>query len=215
MWFEFYITLTIIIKRLAEMQKDENIKTIGNNRLKNERNTQVIDFLKTSIAYLENRIAIVDNKASILITFQGVFFGLLVYIIKDVFLTTHQSNINTTSYIVLGGAFVVFILTVLLLLQTIRPTKMIIGLHVPFVDMEIKDYVMWFGDDFPTTPDNYNNKIDTLNELKIKENYKKVHFITLQLVKNKYMFYGWAVRGMKLLVLWSAIGITILVLLKW
>ena len=97
MWFEFYITLTIIIKRLAEMQKDENIKTIGNNRLKNERNTQVIDFLKTSIAYLENRIAIVDNKASILITFQGVFFGLLVYIIKDVFLTTHQSNINTAS----------------------------------------------------------------------------------------------------------------------
>ena len=197
------------------MQKDENIKTIGNNRLKNERNAQVIDFLKTSIAYLENRIAIVDNKASILITFQGVFFGLLVYIIKDVFLTTHQSNINTASYIVLGGAFVVFILTVLLLLQTIRPTKMIIGLRVPFVDMEIKDYVMWFGDEFPTTPDNYNNKIDTLNELKIKENYKKVHFITLQLVKNKYMFYGWAVRGMKLLVLWSAIGITILALLKW
>lgn len=197
------------------MQKDENIKTIGNNRLKNERNAQVIDFLKTSIAYLENRIAIVDNKASILITFQGVFFGLLVYIIKDVFLTTHQSNINTASYIVLGGAFVVFILTVLLLLQTIRPTKMIIGLRVPFVDMEIKDYVMWFGDEFPTTPDNYNNKIDTLNELKIKENYKKVHFIILQLVKNKYMFYGWAVRGMKLLVLWSAIGITILALLKW
>ena len=193
------------------MQKDENIKKIGNNRLKNERNTQVIDFLKTSIVYLENRIAIVDNKASILIAFQGVFFGLLVYIIKDVFLTTHQSNINTTSYIVLGGAFVVFILTVLLLLETIRPTKMIIRLRVPFVDMEIKDYVMWFGDKFPTTPDNYNNKIDTLNILKIKENYKKVHFITLQLVKNKYMFYGWAVIGMKLLVLWSAIGITILV----
>ena len=197
------------------MQKDENIKKIGNNRLKNERNTQVIDFLKTSIVYLENRIAIVDNKASILITFQGVFFGLLVYIIKDVFLTTHQSNINTASYIVLGGAFVVFILTVLLLLETIRPTKMIIRLRVPFVDMEIKDYVMWFGDKFPTTPDNYNNKIDTLNILKIKENYKKVHFITLQLVKNKYMFYGWAVIGMKLLVLWSAIGITILALLKW
>lgn len=115
----------------------------------------------------------------------------------------------------LGGAFVVFILTVLLLLQTIRPTKMIIGLRIPFVDMEIKDFVMWFGDEFPTTPDNYNNKIDTLNILKIKENYKKVHFITLQFVKNKYMFYGWAVIGMKLLVLWSAIGITILAFLKW
>ena len=197
------ITLIIIIERLTERQKNENIKTVGDKKLKNEVDKQVIDFLKTTVAYLENRITIVDNKASILIAFQGVFFGLLVYTIKELFLTTYQSNINTASYAVLGGAFIIFILTVLLLLQTIRPTKMFLGLRVPFDSMKIEDSVMWFGDKFPTTSDNYDNKINTLNISKIKGNYKKTHFITLQLLRNKYMFYGWAVIGMKLLVLWG------------
>ena len=89
---------------------------MDDNRLKNEVDIQVIDFLKTAIVYLENRIAIVDNKASILLAFQGVFFGLFIYIIKEVFLTTLQSNINTASYLVLGGSFIIFASTVLLLL---------------------------------------------------------------------------------------------------
>ena len=92
---------------------------------------------------------------------------------------------------------------------------MFIGLREPFNSMKIENYVMWFNDKFPKTPNNYNNKIDALNILKIKDNYKKVHFITLQLVKRKYMFYGSAVIGMKLLVLWNTIGITVLAFLKW
>jgi hypothetical protein len=191
------------------------MKTIRDDKLKNEADKQVIDFLKDAVAYLENRIAIVDNKASILIAVQGVFFALLTYIIKEVFLTTYQSSINVVSYVVLGGAFVIFILTVLLLLQTIRPSKMIFGLSVPFEKMEVENYVMWFDDKFPTTPDNYSNKINTLDLSRIKENYEKVHFITLQLVRNKYGFYRWAAVGMKLLVLWSAIGITVIAFLKW
>ncbi|MCK4735262.1 MAG: hypothetical protein KAT65_22605 [Methanophagales archaeon] len=183
--------------------------------MKNEADKQVTDFLKDAVTYLENRIAIVDNKASILIAVQGVFFALLTYIIKEVFLTTYQSSINVVSYVVLGGAFVIFILTVLLLLQTIRPSKMVFGLRVPFENMEVENYVMWFDDKFPTTPDNYSNKINTLDLSRIKENYEKVHFITLQLVRNKYGFYRWAAVGMKLLVLWSAIGITVIAFLKW
>ena len=191
------------------------MKTIRDDKLKNEADKQVTDFLKDAVTYLENRIAIVDNKASILIAVQGVFFALLTYIIKEVFLTTYQSSINVVSYVVLGGAFVIFILTVLLLLQTIRPSKMVFGLRVPFENMEVENYVMWFDDKFPTTPDNYSNKINTLDLSRIKENYEKVHFITLQLVRNKYGFYRWAAVGMKLLVLWSAIGITVIAFLKW
>jgi len=184
--------------------------------LKNEADEKVIDFLKDAVAYLENRIAIVDNKASILIAVQGIFFGLLTYIIKKVFLTTYQSCINIVSYVVLGGAFVIFIPTVSLLLQTIRPSKKFFGLKVPFKDRDKKEenYVMWPTKKFPTTLDNYINKIDTFDLLKIKENYEKGHFITLQLVRNKYKFYRWAVVGMKILVLWSAIGITVIAFLK-
>ena len=184
--------------------------------MNNEADKQVIDFLKDGVAYLENRIALIDNKASILIAVQGVFFAVLTYIIKEVFLTTHQLNINVGSYVVLGGAFVIFILTVLLLLQTIRPSKMIVRLDIPFNKMEVENYIMWFdGNKFPATPDSYRSKISTLDLSKIKGNYEKVHFTTLQLLRNKYRFYRWAALGMKLLVLWSAIGITVLVFMKW
>ena len=193
------------------------MKTMPDDKLKNEADEKVIDFLKDAVAYLENRIAIVDNKASILIAVQGIFFALLTYIIKEVFLTTYQSCINVVSYVVLGGAFVIFIPTVLLLLQTIRPSKKFFGLNVPVKDRDKKEenYVMWPSKKFPTTLDNYINKIDTFDPSKIKENYEIGHFITLQLVRNKYKFYRWAVVGMKILVLWSAIGITIIAFLKW
>ena len=73
------------------------MKTMPDDKLKNEADEKVIDFLKDAVAYLENRIAIVDNKASILIAVQGIFFALLTYIIKEAFLTTYQSCINVVS----------------------------------------------------------------------------------------------------------------------
>ena len=53
------------------MQKTK--KTIGDVKLKNEADKQVIDFLKDVVAYLEKRIVSMDNKASILIAVQGLF----------------------------------------------------------------------------------------------------------------------------------------------
>jgi hypothetical protein len=182
--------------------------------LETDEDKQVIDFLKDAVAYLENRIAIVDNKASVLIAVQGVFFASLTYIIKEIFLTGSQSCVNVVSYVVLGGAFVIFVLTVLLLLQTIRPSRRFLGLCVPFANMEVENYVMWFDDEFPTDPGDYSNKISELDISKIRGNYEKVHFITLQLIRNKYGFYRWAAVGMKLLVLWGAIGIAVLAFLK-
>ena len=188
---------------------------IDDDKLKNESDKYIIDFLKDAVTYLENRIAIVDNKASVLIAVQGVFFALLTYIIKQVFLTTNQSSINEVSYAVFSGAFIIFIPTVVLLLQTIRPSKMIIGFGVPINKMELENYIMWFdGDKFPTTSDNYLKKINALDLTKIKENYENLHFITLQMVRRKYYFYRWAVVGMKLLVLWSALGIIVLAYFK-
>ena len=188
---------------------------IDDDKLKNESDNQIIDFLKDAVTYLENRIAIVDNKASVLIAVQGVFFALLAYTINEVFLTTYQSPIIEVSYAVFGGAFVIFIPTVLLLLQTIRPSKMIIGFEVPINKMALDNYIMWFdGDKFPTTSDNYLEKINAIDLSKIKENYENLHFITLQMVRRKYYFYRWAVVGMELLVLWSALGIVVLAYFK-
>jgi hypothetical protein len=183
--------------------------------LNNQTETEIIDFLKYGITYLENRIAVVDNKASILIAVQGVFFAVFTYLIKELFLAMHQAIINLVSYVVLGGAFVIFILVVLALLQTIRPSRKIFGLGVPFDDMEIENYIMWFGDGFPTTSDNYSKGVGALALPSIRRNCEKVHFITLQLVRRKYKVCGWAAVGMKVLVSWCTVGIIVLVLFTW
>ena len=43
----------------------------------NKTDENIIDFLKDSIAYLENRITIVDNKANIILAVEGVLLGSL------------------------------------------------------------------------------------------------------------------------------------------
>jgi len=192
-----------------------NMAVVANPESNDSVDKQVIEFLKDMVIYLENRISIVDNKASILIGVQGLYFGVLTYIVSEFFLTTCQSSVRVASYVVLGIAFAVFVATMLLLLLTIRPARWILGPNVPFVRMEVKNYVIWFDNDFPTTPDSYSRRIDALDLLQIRRNYEKVHFISLQLVRNKYRFYRWAAVGMKLLVLCSAVGMVVLVALKW
>ena len=101
----------------------------------------------------------------------------------------------------------------LLLLQTIRPSKYFLGLEIPITDgsnNNNENYVMFYGESFPSELNDYVNKIGGFNPSLIKENCEKTHFITLQLVKRKYQFYRWAVSFIKFLVLWIAIGIIVL-----
>jgi len=175
-----------------------------------EGDKEVIEFLKYALSHIENRIVIVDNKASILIGVQGIFFAIFTYIINDVFMARNQ----LCARIVLGGAFAIFIITIVLLLQTIRPSKNILGSGIDLNDMEVHDYILWFDDKFPKRAADYLQKTNTLDLSKIKKNYQKAHFIVLQLLRKKYKYYKWATVGMKLLVLWTAIGITILSILN-
>lgn len=187
--------------------------------MNNQPDKEVTDFLKDGITYLENRIAIVDNKASILFAVQGVIFVVFAYVFKELFLTANQSCTSVAGYVFLGGAFVafvMFILVMLALLQTIRPSKKFFGRSVPLKHMEIQRYyVMWYDDDkFPTTPEDYSERVSTLDSVSIRQNYEEVHFVHLQLVRRKYEIYRWAVVGMKVLVVWCALGIIALALLN-
>ena len=130
-------------------------------------------------------------------------------------MTANQSCTSLVGYVFLGGAFVMFILVVLALLQTIRPSRKLFCLSIPLKNMEIQRYVMWYGDEFPTTSGNYSERVSTLDSESIRQNYENVHFVTLQLVKRKYEIYRWAAVGMKVLVSWCALGIIVLALLKW
>jgi hypothetical protein len=157
----------------------------------------------------------VDNKANILLAVEGVLLGSLTYAVNEIFLTQSASTINTYGYIILGGAFILFTIIALLLIHAIRPAKYFFGLKVPFKKMKVDNYVMWYDKDFPSTADKYINIIKKLNVDSIKNNYYKQHFISLQLVRNKYTPYMWATLGMKLLVIWTFVGVLLLVVLKF
>lgn len=188
--------------------------------MRNEENKQgkdVIDFLKYSITYLEDRIRLRDNKASILIVVQGVIFGAFTFAIKEILLNPAISSNKLPGYkelvyIVLGVAFFLSLVTIALLIQAIRPTNRYFGLNIPVNRLEKKHYVMWFHDKFPGTPEDYKKEIEALNESEIKQNYQATHFVHLQLVKRKTQSYKWAVLIMKLSILWIGTGISTLLL---
>ncbi len=194
------------------------MKTGGGEEVPNREDKTVTEFLKDAVAYLENRIGMLDTKASILIAVQALVFAVLAYTMGEVFLKERCVLMRIGSCISLGVAFVLFTATVFLLLQTVRPSKSCLGLHAGLCKMKVCNYVMWFVDDkdedFPTSPHEYRERIRKLNRSQIKANYEKTHYTLLQLVRRKYRSYRWAVRCMKFLVLWSALSIAGLALLK-
>ena len=190
----------------------------GNNiAAKKISDDKIINFLRYVINYLENRIDLVDKKASILIAVLGIVFASFTYIIKEMFWNGTSTDIITSTIFALS--LVIFLITLSLLIQSIRPSKWFLGLHVPFDDMNIENYVMWpyhHSDDyFPSTSLDYWQRINKIksNPLEIEKNYGKLHFITLQLIRRKYKFYRWATLSMKIWIAYSILGMTILLLL--
>ena len=191
-----------------------NAEKTNNEKSDDELDKLVAKFLKDALSYLEDRIKLVDNKASILIAIQGGLFALVAWVTKEVFWTKTPSIINCASYIFIAIDFIIMILTILLLVQTIRPGKWFFGLEVPIDKRQEKGYVMWFEDGFPRSMEDYRERIDSLDQGRIRANYEKAHYTTLQLVRRKYSCYRWAVVGMKVMIVFSMIGLGILTWLK-
>ena len=174
----------------------------------------VIDFLKYALNYLETRVNLLDNKASIFIAIQGALFTMIAYIAKDIFLTELPSIINTVCYTFIVLEFLLVTVTILLLIQVVRPSK-IFGSRCSLKRIQMEAYVMWPLDGFPKSEANYREEVESLDQSKIKENYEDAHFNALQLIRRKYKYYRWAIISMKLMILFGFIGFVILGLLKF
>lgn len=174
-----------------------------------------VRFLKDALTYLEARIKLIDNKASIFIAIQAGLFALITYTTTELFWTEELSIIKSVTYAFLAADFVIMSLTILLLVQTIRPSRGLLSLEIPLDQMEMEDYVMWpQKGGFPKSAKDYRTRIESLDLSRIRANYERAHYITLQLIRIKYRYYRWAAFGMKCMVLWSAIGVVAFSLLK-
>jgi hypothetical protein len=69
-------------------------------------------------------------------------------------------------------------------------------------------------DRFPKKEDDYVKRIDTLDFEDIERNYKRTHFVLLQLIRKKYEYYRCSMLLMKISILWSVVGLGITVILK-
>ena len=178
----------------------------------NADNKDKVDFLKYSIEYLEKRIALIDNKANIFIISLGVFVVAIMYVMQKIF--------DFQIVLVLFG-LAIYLTIIFLLILAIRPTKCFFSLNVSPVKPKVEKYIMWPDNNFPLSTKTdvdykeYAKKIDGLELTDILNNYKKTHFIALQLIDRTYKYYRWAVLFMKILVLWSAISLAIVCFMKW
>ncbi|WP_297519737.1 hypothetical protein [Thermococcus sp.] len=178
-------------------------------------NNELIEFLKYAHTLLENRINMLDQKANILIGTQTLFFSVFAYFVKNIIEKELQNKAHNFSLIriVSIGEAIIFTITLMLLLLTLRPTW---GLKMRNIKLSKlsngSNYVIWFSRTFPQSFQDYKQKVDNLTKDDILENYERAHFTALQLIRAKYKYYRWAVVFSKALIL---TGSSIIIYVLW
>jgi len=175
------------------------------------------EFLKYAISYLERRISLIDNKAGLLIAIQGGFFVLVMFGVKELFSKGNQLDIPLIGYIAMLIGFLSVVVTIILLIMTIKPTKCLFSLKVDVHKTGFKNYLMWPRDGFPESADAYRDRLEVIKSgglLEVEKNYEEVHFITLQLIRHKYKYYDLAILFMKIAIIWNALVLVVAIFLK-
>ena len=160
---------------------------------------ELIEFLKNAYKILENRINMLDNKANILIGTQTLFFSVFSYFVKSVIEKKTGDKIHNLIVLASIGEVILFSVTLMLLLLTLRPTWKLKMSGIKSHSMP--KYVLWFSETFPYSFQDYEKTVISLKKRDILKNYQRAHFTALQLIRAKYMYYRWAVLFSKALIL--------------
>ena len=171
---------------------------------------ELIEFLKDAYTILESRINMLDNKANILIGTQTLFFSVFSYFVKSVIEKEIGNTVHNLIVLVSIGEVIIFSITLMLLLLTLRPTWKLKMSDIKSHNMP--KYVLWFSETFPHSFQDYEKTVISLTKKDMLKNYQRAHFTALQLIRVKYMYYRWAVLFSKALILTgSAIIIYVIV----
>ncbi len=166
-----------------------------------------IDFLKYAIDYVEKRISLVDNKASCLIAIQGGFFALVTYGMGKILPEGSGCWLQFVSDLNIAVGFGIMALTTLLLVGTLRPTRWLLGFWVKPDELGIEQPFLWPSKEFPQSGKEYEEAASELDLEKIEKNCRNRQYVCLQLLRKKYRYYRWAIMLIKILVLWSVVGL--------
>lgn len=163
--------------------------------------SQKSEFLWETIRFLENRIAMTDTKAAIIIGVETGLFGFLT-IIADKFISASQWS----KYAILVPTVLFTGAIILLLLWTIRPTNFLFRRKL-ITDLKQKSaYLLW-----PPKP-NKNEFYDRLNKLDdamVEDELAIWVFNCHQLLHRKYKSYSNAIFWVKVQIV-STFGLLLL-----
>jgi hypothetical protein len=181
---------------------------VGTPGIPNGQQDTVPEFLKFALEQLETRIALVDNKAVLLITTANAIAGAAVWAGYSLITTEAAVWLQVTAASLGVLILVVAALSTLYILGAIRPTKYLLGKQVsPNPLGEERGLLLWPPKEDVVTPAWYQNQLDKLDAV---AEYRAKHFALLQLVTRKYERYTSAVHLIKLMSLVAILGIALL-----
>jgi len=105
-----------------------------------------VEFLKYAISHIENRIRLIDHKASLLIAIEAALLILGKFALTWLY---GENKLDTVSCVVVLIVFLLVVLTVLLLIMAIKPTKCFFGLGVERPPAHIERQILFPIKGFP------------------------------------------------------------------
>ncbi len=87
----------------------------------------ITSFLQDSLEHLESQISLLDNKSSILSVVQGALLAIIAFPIREIIVG--RASPSVIALAILTGAFLFGAVTIMLLVQTIRPARWFLGLE--------------------------------------------------------------------------------------
>jgi len=154
------------------------------------------DLLRFAISFIENRIQIVDNKASILLAIQAGFFGIMTWTVEKLFLSHGILLIPSYILVIVTAVFAVIIIG--FLLQTIRPSRRYLCLYASLVELDGKKGIIWGRSKAILDDKEFLQRVSELSDDEIELEYKSTLFAVQQLVDRKYASYRREVLTAKL-----------------
>ena len=149
------------------------------------------EFSTFTISYLENRISLVDQKASIIIALQTLLVGLVTFVFKEYALSIISTVYRHYGFIFQATSIIVGLIPIMYCLQIIRPSDWPFG--QPNTKEKHINILMWFSRDQYLSFEELLKILKKNHSATFLESLTKTQHMCLQLLNLKYRYYRLAV----------------------
>ena len=144
-----------------------------------------ITFLWETLKYQESRLVMVDRKAASGIAIEAGLFALVAFVLDKTGLLHDTPWQGYAGLAVLGG---LALAVIVLMLQTIRPSRLILGLFLPRNLPRLRDSTLIWPARVPAAQD-FVELVSALDDAAMLDNLSAQVYIYASKIERKYTFY--------------------------